>query len=104
MNSRRRQLRRSADNDMKSRNCKALRTLSLGLGLVVASLAIWPLAAPVLGTSTHGERKETFKYYQDGMTGRGRRRVLALDLGEGVKMEFVRVPAGSFQMGSPQGE
>src|SRR5262245_25211763 len=89
---------------MKSRNCKALRTLSLGLGLVVASLAIWPLAAPVLGTSTYGERKETFKYYQDGMTGRGRRRVLALDLGEGVKMEFVRVPAGSFQMGSPLGE
>ena len=29
---------------------------------------------------------------------------LALDLGGGVKMEFVLVPAGEFMMGSPEGE
>ena len=81
-----------------------MRTLSVGLRLVVVSLATWPLAARVPGTSTYGERKETFEYYQDGKTGRGRRRVLVLDLGDGVKMEFVRVPAGTFQMGSPPGE
>jgi len=76
----------------------------VGLGLVVIWLAIWPLAGPVPGASTHDERKETFEYYQDGKIGRGRRRVLVLDLGDGVKMEFVRVPAGTFQMGSPAGE
>ena len=72
--------------------------LSVGLGVVLSGLAIWPLAGPVLGTATHDERKETFEYYQDGKTGRGRRRVLVLDLGDGVKMEFVRVPAGTFLM------
>src|SRR6478672_4846699 len=77
---------------------------SVGLGLVVIWLAIWPLAGPVLSTSTHDERKETFEYYQDGKTGRGRRRVLVLDLGDGIKMEFVRIPAGTFQMGSPPDE
>jgi sulfatase modifying factor 1 len=30
--------------------------------------------------------------------------VLVLDLGDGVKMEFVRIPTGTFQMGSPPGE
>ena len=79
-------------------------TPSVGLGLVVIWLAIWPLAGPVPGASTHDERKETFEYYQDGKIGHGRRRVLVLDLGDGVKMEFVRVPAGTFQMGSPAGE
>ncbi len=29
---------------------------------------------------------------------------LSIDLGEGVKIEFVRIPAGSFQMGSPEDE
>jgi formylglycine-generating enzyme required for sulfatase activity len=77
---------------------------SVGLGLVVVWPAIWPLAGPVPGNSTHVKRKETFEYYQDGKTGRGRRRVLVLDLGDGVKMEFVRVPAGTFLMGSPEDE
>jgi formylglycine-generating enzyme required for sulfatase activity len=81
----------------------ALRTVNEEPTVKRASLGIWSLA-PVLGTITNGERKETFEYYQDGKTGRGRRRVLVLDLGDGVKMEFVRVPAGTFQMGSPSGE
>src|SRR6516225_1629114 len=89
---------------MQSQNCKAIRTLSVSLGLVAISLAIWPLSAPVSSTSTHGERKETFEYYQEGKRGRGQRRVLVLELGDGVKMEFVRVSAGSFTMGSPQTE
>ena len=29
---------------------------------------------------------------------------LTVDLGDGVKMEFVRIPAGEFVMGSPEGE
>src|SRR3954470_1428375 len=77
---------------------------TVGLASVVIGLATWPLAEPVLSTSTHDERKETFKYYQDGKTGRGQRRVLVLDLGGGVKMEFVRIPAGTFLMGSPESE
>src|SRR5207244_4783279 len=34
----------------------------------------------------------------------GLRRVLLLDLGDGVRMELVRIQAGKFQMGSPPGE
>jgi sulfatase modifying factor 1 len=83
---------------------KTKRTASVSLGLVLVSLGIWSLALPVLGTSTSGQKKETFEYYQDGKTGRGRRRVLVLDLGYGIKMEFVRIPAGTFQMGSPPDE
>ena len=51
-----------------------------------------------------GAREESFEYYQDGQVGRGQRRVLVLDLGDGVTMQFVRVQAGTFQMGSPLGE
>jgi len=83
---------------------KTKRTASVSLGLVLASLGISSLALPVIGTSKSGERKETFEYYQDGTTGHGRRRVRVVDLGNGVKMEFVRIPAGTFQMGSPPGE
>jgi formylglycine-generating enzyme required for sulfatase activity len=66
------------------------------------------LLAPllVLGAAsvTSGEREEAFDYYQEGQTGRGLRRVLVLDLGDGATMELVRVLAGTFQMGSPPGE
>ena len=53
---------------------------------------------------TSGEKEEAFDYYQEGQTGRGLRRVLILDLGDGVTMELVWIPAGKFQMGSPPGE
>jgi formylglycine-generating enzyme required for sulfatase activity len=82
----------------------ALKTVNKEPTVKRASLRIWSLAAPVLPTITNRERRETFEYYQDGKTAHGRRRVLVLDLGDGVKMEFVRVPAGTFQMGSPPGE
>src|ERR1043166_5811639 len=96
--------RRGQLQQLQSQTRKTKQTASVSLGLVLVSLGIWSLAQPVLGTATSGERKETFEYYQDGKTGRGRRRVLVLDLGDGVKMEFVRVPAGTFQMGSPPDE
>ena len=83
---------------------KTKRTASVSLGLVVVWPAIWLLAMPVLCSSNHSDRKETFEYYQDGKTGRGQRRVLVLDLGGGVKMEFVRIRAGTFLMGSPADE
>jgi sulfatase modifying factor 1 len=75
---------------------------------IAASLAIlsigacfrWEVAARVTG----GEKEEAFDYYQERQTGRGGRRVLTLDLGDGVTMELVRIQAGKFQMGSPPGE
>jgi formylglycine-generating enzyme required for sulfatase activity len=51
-----------------------------------------------------GEREEPFEYYQEGRLGQGRRRVSTLDLGDGATMELVRIPAGTFRMGSPSDE
>jgi len=79
--------------------------LGLGVGLGLVALGIGCLARLlVLGQVTSGVREESFDYYQDGQTGRSRRQVLALDLGDGVTMEFVLVKAGTFRMGSPPGE
>lgn len=50
------------------------------------------------------EGTESFRYYQDGREGRGRRHVLRADLGGGMNMDFVRIPAGEFQMGSAVGQ
>jgi formylglycine-generating enzyme required for sulfatase activity len=50
------------------------------------------------------EREEDFDYYHDGERKRGKRRVMTLDLGNGVKLELVRIPRGKFMMGSPNGE
>jgi formylglycine-generating enzyme required for sulfatase activity len=83
---------------------KAPRRRSLGLMLillgVVSARPTVTGAAPVTGR----EKEETFDYYQAGKTGRGLRQVLTLDLGDGVTMELVRIPAGRFQMGSPLAE
>lgn len=61
---------------------------------------------PVCQAASRGllkERTESFRYYQDGHEGRGRQRVLTADLGGGVTMDFVRIRAGEFQMGSAVG-
>jgi formylglycine-generating enzyme required for sulfatase activity len=77
------------------------------LRLMALSLAIWfSVWLPRLDATavTGGDKQEAFDYYQDGHKGRSLRRVLLLSLGEGVTMQFVRVQAGTFQMGSPHGE
>jgi formylglycine-generating enzyme required for sulfatase activity len=51
-----------------------------------------------------GERLEEFEYVVEGGKRKGKRRVLAVDLGGGQTMEFVRIPKGTFLMGSPDGE
>src|SRR6266571_2787567 len=75
---------------------------------IAASLAIFSIGAcfrwEVAARITGGEKEEAFDFYQEGQTGRGLRRVLILDLGDGVTMELVRIQAGKFQMGSPPGE
>src|ERR1700722_20734677 len=64
------------------------------------SLAPW---CPASSGGFLRETTESFNYYQEGHGGRGRRHVLAVDLGGDVTMEFVRIPAGEFQMGSATG-
>jgi len=49
------------------------------------------------------ETTESFTYYQEGQAGRAKRRILTVDLGHGVTLEFVSIPTGKFQMGSPPG-
>jgi formylglycine-generating enzyme required for sulfatase activity len=51
-----------------------------------------------------GEKEEEFEYVIDGQKRRGKRRVLTLDVGGGQTMELVRIKAGSFLMGAPDGE
>ena len=50
------------------------------------------------------EKTEKFGYTMAGLTKIGTRRVLTLDLGGGVRMEFVHVPHGTFMMGSPDSD
>jgi formylglycine-generating enzyme required for sulfatase activity len=51
-----------------------------------------------------GERWEDFAYRIGSETRSGSCRVLPLDIGGGVEMEFVRIKAGSFLMGAPDDE
>jgi sulfatase modifying factor 1 len=66
--------------------------------------SIRPLVSGAAAPASSSTTEEAFDYYQDGKTGSGQRVVLKLDLGGGVTMDFVRIPAGKFQMGSPANE
>jgi sulfatase modifying factor 1 len=79
----------------------ALMLASVGGGAV---LRINPEPPPQSPSAAKGVKEEAFDYYQEGKRGHGQRRVLTLDLGDSVKMELVRIPAGRFQMGSPLSE
>ena len=50
------------------------------------------------------DKTEEFEYTVEGQTKKGTRRVRTLDLGGGVTMEFVRIPHGTFLMGSPDSD
>jgi hypothetical protein len=50
------------------------------------------------------EKEEEFEYEIEGVRKKGKCRVLTLDIGGGEKMEFVRIKAGTFLMGAPDGE
>ena len=50
------------------------------------------------------EKTEEFEYVIAGEKKKGTCQVLTLDLGDGVTMEFVRIKAGKFQMGSPDSD
>src|SRR3954451_13698833 len=84
---------------MKGTMVSGLFSLLIGLSLFTTPTSGGKFSEKRSG----GEKKEAFDYYYEGQTGRGVRRVLTLDLGEGIKMELVRISAGKFQMGSAPG-
>ncbi len=62
------------------------------------------VSPPVTGGSPSGEVVGTFDYVIEGVSKKGTRQVVTLDIGGGETMEFVRIPKGSFLMGAPDGE
>ena len=61
-------------------------------------------AAPILAEDTLTEQEQKFEYVIEGEKKKGTRRVVPLNIGGGEKMEFVRIPKGTFMMGAPAGE
>ncbi len=50
------------------------------------------------------EKTEEFEYFVAGEKKTATRQVLTLDLRKGVKMQFIRIKAGTFHMGSPDSD
>src|SRR3954453_19295948 len=84
---------------MKETIASILFSLSISLSLFTAPTNGGDSSTKRFG----GEKKEAFDYYSEGQTRRGVRRLLTLDLGDGVRMELVGIHAGKFQMGSEPG-
>jgi formylglycine-generating enzyme required for sulfatase activity/serine/threonine protein kinase len=59
---------------------------------------------PVTKVTPEGEADKAFDYVIEGVTKKGTRWVVTLDIGGGETMEFVRLPKGTFLMGAPGGE
>lgn len=51
-----------------------------------------------------GEKSQDFDYLFEGQLKQGTCRILTEDIGDGQKMEFVRIRKGKFMMGSPKDE
>lgn len=76
---------------------------AVGLVSLTALLPAAPADPPARPAT--GEKVEEFEYtVNDTEKQTGTRRVVTLDLGGGVTMDVVRIPAGKFTMGSPAGE
>ena len=73
-------------------------------GLVLAQIIDVGSAPPDAATTESDEKTEEFEYTVGRQKRHGMRRVLTLDLGGGVTMEFVRIPHGTFLMGSPDSD
>lgn len=74
------------------------------VSLVLALIAPVSMAAPVPKMDLPpGEKYVEFDYVFEGARAKGTCRVLTLDIG-GETMDFVRIPKGTFTMGSPQEE
>jgi formylglycine-generating enzyme required for sulfatase activity len=79
----------------------------LGLAVLAsAGLLAYALSAAEPKPAAEGaeEKEEKFDYTIEGATKHGTRKVVTLDLGGGVTMEFVRIPHGAFLMGSPDSD
>ncbi len=85
----------------------SIRRLILGLAVLIpAGLLVYALSAAEPKPAADGlkENEEKFDYTIEGQTKHGTRKVVTLDLGGGVTMEFVRIPHGTFMMGSPDSD
>ena len=74
----------------------SLRRLLVGLAVLIpAGLLAYALSAAEPKPAADGleEKEEKFDYTIKGETKHGTRKVMTLDLGGGVTMEFVRIPA-----------
>lgn len=58
----------------------------------------------LLSLPASDEKVVEFEYVIEGVKKKGMCRVLTLEIGSGVKMEFVRIAKGKFTMGSPKDE